>query len=369
MVRETITIENARVFEGDGLSRPRSVHVEDGHVVAGAPVGAPVIDARGGTLLPGLIDTHAHVRELSELKSSAYWGVTTVLDMGTPHLDRTMSLRHLDAEADLFSAGHPAVAPGARAIAKMGYPPSIGVPDPAHAVAFVAARVRDDVDYVKVIVEDPQQPGAKPLDPATVKALVGAAHRQQLKVIAHTVSDATFRTAIGAGADVVTHVPVQTVLSEDVARPGLVVSPTLVMMRGICATIGRTPVLRALAALRVIPRMSFANSLGSVRRLHDAGAVILAGTDANSDPTAPFSPPHGEAMHQELELLVEAGLSPLEALRAATVTPAEVFGLTDRGTIAPGQRADLLLVDGDPTADIRVTRDITGVWAAGRRIR
>jgi imidazolonepropionase-like amidohydrolase len=368
-MREATTITNVRVFDGAGLTELRSVHLDGSHLVPVPAAGSRVLDAGGGTLVPGLIDTHVHVEDRAELAASAHWGVTTALDMGTPHLDKTMPLRHLDAVADLFSAGHPAVAPGATAIRKMDYPPSIAVADPSGAEAHIAACLRDGVDYVKVLVEDPHQPGTKALDPATVKAIIDAAHRHGLKVVAHTVTDATFRVAVEAGADVVTHVPIQAVVSPDVARPGLVVSPTLVMMRGICATIGRKPALRALAALRVIPRMDFENSLNSVRRLHSAGATILAGTDANSDPTTPYSPPHGEAMHQELQLLVDAGLSPVEALRAATVAPAEVFGLVDRGTIAAGRRADLLLVTGDPTSDISATRNITGVWIAGDRVR
>ena len=76
---------------------------------------------------------------------------------------------------------------------------------------------------------------------------------------------------------------------------------------------------------------------------------------------------HGSALHDELSRLVEAGLSPLEALRAATSVAAEVFGLDDRGVIAPGGRADLVLVDGDPTRDISAIRRICAVWIAGRR--
>ena len=92
---------------------------------------------------------------------------------------------------------------------------------------------------------------------------------------------------------------------------------------------------------------------------------ILAGTDANAGPGIPFSPRHGESLHEELELLIEAGLSTVEALRAATVLPAQYFGLHDRGVIEPGRRADLVLIDGDPIADIRATRQIRRVWCAG----
>jgi hypothetical protein len=97
-----------------------------------------------------------------------------------------------------------------------------------------------------------------------------------------------------------------------------------------------------------------------VRALHAAGISVLAGTDAGNPGTA-----HGASLHGELALLVRAGLSPEQALRAATAAPAEAFGLGDRGRIAVGQRADLVLVDGDPLADISATRNIVRIWKNG----
>src|SRR6201999_2434621 len=90
-------------------------------------------------------------------------------------------------------------------------------------------------------------------------------------------------------------------------------------------------------------KLDFSNALASVTALHKAGVPILAGTDAPNPGTA-----HGVSIHRELELLVRAGLSPIETLRAATALPAHSFRLPDRGRIAPGLRADLLLVGGDP---------------------
>ena len=101
-------------------------------------------------------------------------------------------------------------------------------------------------------------------------------------------------------------------------------------------------------------------ALAAVARLRAAGVPILAGTDAPSPGTAA-----GVSIHRELELLVEAGLTPVEALAAATSVPAECFGLADRGRIARGRYADLVLVEGDPTVDIRATRAIVGVWRQG----
>lgn len=96
--------------------------------------------------------------------------------------------------------------------------------------------------------------------------------------------------------------------------------------------------------------------------LRDAGAPLLAGTDAT-----PFAPLHGESLHRELVLLTEAGLTNEQALAAATSVPARHFGLSDRGRIAPGLRADLVLVDGDPTRDITATLAIADVWRRGVR--
>lgn len=106
----------------------------------------------------------------------------------------------------------------------------------------------------------------------------------------------------------------------------------------------------------------------SVAALHEAGVEILAGTDSFAAPGMPVKVAHGESPHHEFELLVRGGLSPVEVLRSATNRPARAFGLTARGRVEPGLRADLVLVDGDPTQDITATRNIRAVWCAGSPI-
>jgi imidazolonepropionase-like amidohydrolase len=125
--------------------------------------------------------------------------------------------------------------------------------------------------------------------------------------------------------------------------------PTLVMMEAIARARGNT---------------DYAAARENVRNLHRAGIRILAGTDANAAPGIPGSPPHGESLHHELELLVDAGLSPSDALASATALTA----LTDRGQIQPEMRSDAVLIHGDPTADITATRNILGVWIEGTHI-
>ena len=116
-------------------------------------------------------------------------------------------------------------------------------------------------------------------------------------------------------------------------------------------------------------RLDYKHAKSTVATFRRAGVVILAGTDSNDDLTAPCQIAHGESLHEELERMVDAGLAPAEALRGATSLAADTFGLTDRGVIAPGRRADLVLVDGDPTRDISATRNIRGVWIGGCRVK
>jgi imidazolonepropionase-like amidohydrolase len=102
------------------------------------------------------------------------------------------------------------------------------------------------------------------------------------------------------------------------------------------------------------------HAFATVRQLRAARVPILAGSDAPNPGTV-----HGASLHRELELLVAAGLKPVEALAAATSAPAKAFGLTDRGRIARGLRADLVLVQGNPGLDITATRDVLRIWKGG----
>lgn len=166
--------------------------------------------------------------------------------------------------------------------------------------------------------------------------------------------------AVASGAEFVTHMPVLgTVRAEAITAmkaAGQVAIPAITMMEGLLTKgplAGRGPVgdlLRSLADLR------------------SAGVEILAGTDANAQPGAPSLVPHGESLHHEFELMARAGMTSAEILRSATVDAARAFGLTDRGTVEPGLRADLVLIDGDPIADITATRAVHTVWCAGTEI-
>ena len=245
---------------------------------------------------------------------------------------------------------------------------------------FVAERVAAGSDYLKIISGTG---GLWPsLDPGTILALVIAAHTRGLVVVAHVSSTAGAGEVVSAGADVVAHVPADAELDKALAgrmaEAGIVVGPTLATIEntlgepGGAAVAGDPRLAEALGDAwarrltsaapgwhgRQMPPYSRAED--NVRRLADAGVTLLAGTDAPNPGTV-----FGASLHRELELLVRCGISPAQALAAATAEPARVFGLADRGRVAAGQRADLVLVSGDPLTDITATRAIERIWRGG----
>jgi imidazolonepropionase-like amidohydrolase len=345
----TTAVTNVRVFDGQGLRPPATV-VIGGDRIGTDPAGAQVIDGAGGVLLPGLIDAHAHVRDRDTLGRLAGFGVTTVLDMAGAPPALVDSLRAVPGLAGLLSAGTPAIAPGSLHASF----PVIGerglVKGPEQAGQFVADRVAEGSDYIKIVIGSP---GADH-DQATVDALVAAAHEHGKRAVAHASSCAAVAKAQHAGVDMLTHVPLDRALdeaaAEQMAADGRILIPTLTMMETLVARLGR-------------PGDGYAAARDSVTAAYRAGVAILAGTDANADSPAAVS--FGDSLHHELELLVAAGLSSPDALRAATELPARYFGLGDRGVVGPGRRADLVLLGGDPLQDIRATRSIRRVWCGG----
>ncbi len=388
-----------RVFDGEQVLRDRSVLVVDGVIAEvgerlDAPAGAQVVDAGGQMLLPGLIDAHTHVFADSPAQAVVF-GVTTELDMfadPTVAAELKAVARDRPGAADVRSAGTCATAPGGHptGLVERGfYRPFPTITEASEAEAFVAARAAEGSDYLKIIVDDGHVLGyTRPtLGPDTVAALIVAAHRHGLLAIVHALDAQAARLAVVAGADGLAHLPMDVVVDVEFTRVladrGVFVTPTLVALEAISGH-GHGPAIASdprfepwlgssAATMLTMLGGNFplgpdapvtfeaaANTLAAMRR---AGAAILAGSDAGTLGVA-----HGASLHRELELLVGAGLSALEALRAATAAPAAVVGLHDRGRIQPGLTADLLLIDGDPTTDITETANIAGIWRRGCQV-
>ncbi len=354
-------LRNVRVFDGWRLLPPGTVVLDGGRIGADASGAAAVVDGAGAVLLPGLTDAHLHLDGRPSLERLVRFGVTTALDMAGAPPEFVDSMRGIRGLTDIRSAGTAALAPGSihSRIPQIG--PRGVIRGAGEAERFVTERFAEGSNYLKILID---LPGPGP-DPATVGALTATAHRLGRLVVAHALSFEAAEVAQAAGVDVLTHTPLDRPLgraaADRMAAAGRTLIPTLAMMEALTAP--STP--PAMLAQWATPGASYDNARASVAAAHRAGVAILAGTDTNTDTESAGDYGFGDSLHHELELLVDAGLGTVDALRAATVLPAERFGLTDRGAVAPGRRADLILVDGDPLHDIRAVRSISRVWCGG----
>ncbi|HTJ35545.1 MAG TPA: amidohydrolase family protein [Dactylosporangium sp.] len=354
-------LRNVRVFDGRQLLPPGTVSLDGDRIEPDASGAKIVVDGAGAALLPGLIDAHLHLNGPSALERLVRFGVTTALDMANAPPEFIDSMRGIRGLTDIRSAGTAAMAPGCI----HSHIPGIGerglIRDAGEAERFVTERFAEGSNYLKILID---LPGPSP-DRATVDALVATAHRLGRHVVAHALSYEAAELAQAAGVDALTHTPLDRPLERTVAdrmaAAGQALIPTLVMMEALTGP-STSAQMRAVWAM---PDANYDSARASVAAAHRAGVPILAGTDTNTDAVAPGDFTFGDSLHHELELLVDAGLSTVDALRAATVLPAEHFGLIDRGVVEPGRRADLILVDGDPLHDIRAVRSISRVWCGG----
>jgi len=378
-----LAFTHVRVFDGEHTLADATVLVDGDRIVAvgpgiAAPAGSVVVDGRGETLLPGLIDAHVHVHGAAALEQSLAFGVTTVLDMfALPRGVKQLRAEDRPDRADLRSAGILATAPGGHGTEYGFAIPTLTAPE--QAGPWVDARIAEGSDYIKIVFEDGRayKRAVAALDTPTFTAVVEAAHRRGKLAVVHISDYDHARLAIDQGADGLVHMSRDRVPEADfgarVAAHHAFVTPTLTVTRGLyggATQLAKDPAIAALldpeALGNLEMRFPFVGEPGAaeqaIAQLRDAHTQILCGSDAPNPGTA-----YGATMHEELALLVTAGLSASAALIAATSAPASRFGLTDRGRIAVGARADLLLVEGDPTVEIAATRRIAGIWRGGHR--
>lgn len=382
-------IRDVRIFDGIKVIPRGSVLFSNGVITAVGtdiriPQGAEIVEGFGRTLLPGLVDSHVHTLP-GDLERALLFGVATELDMGAVYPQLISQWHEQQKEgyvygrADIFSAGFLITAPGGHGTEYGVKIPTISGPE--EAMGFVDARIAEGSDYIKIIYDDGTSWGPKinTISWETMKAVVDAAHKRGKLAVVHAVTLREALEALKAGAEGLAHIfademPDKKFTKVVLERRAFVI-PTLTVVESICGVPSGASLVKdsRLAPflsqaeesnlIRAFPQSSkndFNVALKVVRLLKEAGVPLLAGTDSPNPGTA-----NGASIHRELELLVKAGLKPTEALAAATSVPTKIFGLKNRGHIAPGFRADLLLVKGDPTSDITTTRDIVAVWKAG----
>ena len=392
-------IRNVSVFDGETVAERQTVVISEGKIAAvggadlAVPAGAEEVAGEGRTLLPGLMDAHIHLPVFGTadaLQQTLAFGVTTALVMGTagPAVSRQKEIEAIDATdiAAILAAGMPATAPG-------GHPTQMDgggaaglyttLTAPGEADAWVAARVSEGSDFIKIIYDDIERFGKRPtLDEATIAALVRSAHARGRIAVAHIGDERFARGAIAAGVDGLAHLFEGPIVAPDfgqfAAQHGVFVIPTLSVLYSACGMPDGPSFLKDADTMKYIKpqfrslldmsmateKLSCDAAPQAIKQLVAAGVPVLAGTDAPAPGLA-----YGASLHRELEHLVNAGLTPTEALAAATSATARAFRMSDRGRIRAGLRADLVLVDGNPSKRIRDTRNIVAIWKRGVRVQ
>jgi imidazolonepropionase-like amidohydrolase len=335
------------------------------------PAGLEPIDLDGATLLPGFIDAHVHVAGRDDdvqvpLDLFLDFGVTGVRDLVSP-LDRILELRDaIDAGRvvgpRIATCGPAFTAPGGHPISTLwGNDPwlienAARIPlDPEEARAEVRLLAEAGVDLVKVMVtacgwlEDGSCPR---IDLVVLDAVVDEAHALGLVVAAHTDTREDIVDALGAGVDSIEHGLTAGELDDDlvalIVDSGAYLVPTISTVRSYApATLDE-----------LIARLA---------RLRQAGARIAVGTDSSR---GTFAATFGASFPHEIEYMVQAGFTPMEAIVTATAVNAELLGWSaDTGTIEPGKIADLVAVAGDPLEDLEALYDVQLVVRDGVVVR
>jgi len=385
-------LSNARVIDGTGRAplERASVLVEDGRIVEvdELPHDESAVDVGGRTIMPGLIDAHAHLSsdvfrspgfgpppelhgELPRRRELGYFilakmarvllsaGVTSVRDVGS-YDDEAIALRDavrlgIVEGPRILSCGRiiSATAPGGAIFTTM-YREADGADDMRRAVR---EQLRRGADYVKLMATGARSVLAEDPEPAQMTrielaAIVDEAHRLGVRVAAHVEGLAGARLAVAEGVDTIEHglsLHREPALLEEMAERGIVLVPTLSTFHDLAErfTSDFPPALVEQA------KRQLDEAYATLIAARSVGVTIAMGHDSG--------PPGDNAI--ELVRMVDGGLSPLEGICAATRGSAVALGLSsDVGTVTPGAVADLLVIDGDPLADVRMLRDPERIW-------
>ncbi len=393
----TTAITEVRLFDGESVHESMTVLFRDDRIIAvgrevDIPADAEIVDGRGRTLLPGLIDAHAHSKP-GALRAALAFGVTTEMDLGSSpewmDEQRRLAASRNDL-ADVRSSSFGMTVRGSHPSRLIGgfFPNGFPVVDTVDDVApFVRDRLAEGADIIKVLFEDNRSLNRELVPELPVefgRAAVEEAHRHGKLAVAHVTNLACAMHAVEAGVDGIVHMfidelPTPEFIEAMRERNGFVI-PTLVTVGPLAGDRSAEWVVED-GRIDGLVTEEWRDNLCShwgphdhghfeigaegTRMLWEAGVTVLIGTDAASP--AAKGTAHGVSVHDEMAIHVDAGIPVLEVLRAVTSRPADVYGLSDRGRIQPGKQADLLLVEGDPTSVITDSLSIEGIWRRGER--
>jgi imidazolonepropionase-like amidohydrolase len=400
-----IALIGARVIDGTGAApiENATIVMAQGRIAAFGPpasvtipAGATRIDMSGKTILPGLINTHGHVtvddntklpmREhmLQVLKAYSDYGVTAVVSLGSSTLaDEAEGFRIREQQRTGTPDRTRLITAGMNAIGK----------SPAEARASVARLSEVKADLIKYHING----RADDMTPDIYGALVDEAKKRNLMTAVHIFYLKDAKLAIEKGTNAIVHSvrdqDVDRALIDQMKRNNIAYVPTLTrdlsvfvyetepafwqepfFKKGLYRYQTEVDILKdpklqtetrnSQGAQNIKKALQQANR--NLKLLADAGILIGMGTDTASPNDLGRWPGYFE--HVEMEMMVQAGLTPMQTIKAATGDAARIMKLNDLGTIAPGKAADLLVLNANPLVNIRNTREINSVWIAGRKL-
>ena len=407
-----VLYDGARLIIGDASApiETGSFIVQNGRITAlgpksavSAPAGATRVDLTGKTVIPGLINAHVHIgyeaytswgadkytpqNVLDHLQREAFYGVAATTSVGSSPTDPSLQFQQ-DQAAGKF-------APASRFLFMPGMAPPNGGPDATlmrgtsvlHAVnevttapearAAVQAMAAKNIKNVKIWVDDRR--GSYPkMTPEVYDAVIDEAHKRQMMVHAHAIQQADQKAVVRAGADVLVHMVQNEPLDEEylaLLREKKPYWATVVGLGDRSEVCNNDPFIdqsypaSVLATIRTASCGPIsANAAAREERLAvnfkqmiASGARLVLSTDAGITSRHSF----GWADHHEMAHWVQMGLTPAQAIVAATSRPAELLGLRDMGTLAVGKSADFVVLNANPLENIRNTREIAGVYLRG----
>jgi imidazolonepropionase-like amidohydrolase len=418
--QQAVVYEGGRLIVGDGSAAIENgtFVVQNGHITAlgrgiHAPAGATRVNLAGKTVMPAMINVHVHIgyekytswgaknytaeNVLDHLQREGFYGTAATQSVGSSPLEASLEFQR-DQQAGKFP-------PASRFLFIPGYAPPNGGPDEVlreatnalHAINEVStaeearASIRKvaglGIKAVKIWVDDRRGTYPK-MTPEVYNAIIDEAHKHGMMVHAHATTLADQKAVVRAGADVLVHL-VQgeklddeylALLKEKKPYWATVISlgdPTAVcehdpffeqaMPATVIAKIRATTERRPLAPSCGPPASNAATREAIIEynfpRMIEAGARVVLGTDTGIEPGHTF----GSGEHVEMARWVQLGVTPSQAITAATQRPAELLGLKDMGTLAVGKRADFIVLDANPLDDIHNTRRISDVYLDGRK--
>ncbi|MBM63450.1 MAG: hypothetical protein CL484_10940 [Acidobacteria bacterium] len=411
-----VAYEGATLITGDG-GPPLGggvLLVDDGKITAAGlaanvtvPEGATVVDLTGKTVMPTMVDLHGHlgfIQDLSfdyanytreniidQLNRYAYYGVGTIVSLGTDPGELAFTIQ---AEQQAGTLGGARIHTAFRGIARPNAGPgaptmrqtALGASTAEEARRLVSEIASTNADFVKIWVDD-RGGSVDKLAADLYQPIIDEAHTHQLQVIAHIFYQEDARELVEAGVDGFAHLP-RDVEMDDGLVAAIVENDVFVMPNLSISERGQhtappswlsDPLLLESVSPQVVSRIeasfenrnpgsasaaaeSYAAMQQSLKKLAAAGARLVLGADTGVQDHI-----HGFMEHRELELLVEAGLSPAEAITVATSAPAEVLDL-NTGLLTPGKRADFIVLNANPMYGISNTKQIAAVYLGGQEL-